>query len=126
MLYINGEWRTARSGRTFESRNPATGEVIDSVADAGVAGTACYQCMRRVCIQVKRNWAAGLAGAAGDLGLSELETLREIDAHAMLGPCHRVADRFAVRSNDAGDLDPRPPSLEIPFELDLGKQRIFD
>ena len=36
MLYINGEWRAAASGRTFESRNPATGEVIDSVADAGV------------------------------------------------------------------------------------------
>ncbi|HEY7107177.1 MAG TPA: NAD-dependent succinate-semialdehyde dehydrogenase [Acidimicrobiia bacterium] len=36
MLYINGEWRSAASGRSFESRNPATGEVIDSVADAGV------------------------------------------------------------------------------------------
>ncbi len=36
MLYINGEWRAAVSGRTFESKNPATGEVIDSVADAGV------------------------------------------------------------------------------------------
>ena len=36
MLYINGEWRAAASGRTFESRNPATGDVIDSVADAGV------------------------------------------------------------------------------------------
>ena len=36
MLYINGEWREAASGATFESRNPATGEVIDSVADAGV------------------------------------------------------------------------------------------
>src|SRR3954452_13400410 len=36
MLYINGEWRAAASGRTFESRNPATGEGIESVADAGV------------------------------------------------------------------------------------------
>jgi succinate-semialdehyde dehydrogenase/glutarate-semialdehyde dehydrogenase len=36
MLYINGEWRSAASGRTFPSRNPATGDVIDVAADAGV------------------------------------------------------------------------------------------
>ncbi|MBW8825802.1 MAG: aldehyde dehydrogenase, partial [Acidobacteria bacterium] len=36
MLYIGGEWRSAVSGRTFESTNPATGAVIDSVADGGV------------------------------------------------------------------------------------------
>ncbi len=35
MLYINGTWQEAASGRTFESRNPATGEVIDRVADGG-------------------------------------------------------------------------------------------
>src|SRR5689334_20473626 len=35
MLYIDGEWRSAATGRTFESRNPATGEVIDQVADGG-------------------------------------------------------------------------------------------
>jgi succinate-semialdehyde dehydrogenase/glutarate-semialdehyde dehydrogenase len=36
MLYIDGEWRPAESGRTFGSRNPATDEVIDQVADAGL------------------------------------------------------------------------------------------
>jgi succinate-semialdehyde dehydrogenase/glutarate-semialdehyde dehydrogenase len=36
MLYINGEWREAASGRRFESRDPASGKVLDSVADAGV------------------------------------------------------------------------------------------
>jgi succinate-semialdehyde dehydrogenase/glutarate-semialdehyde dehydrogenase len=36
MLFINGEWREAASGKRFESRNPATGEVIGDVADAGV------------------------------------------------------------------------------------------
>jgi succinate-semialdehyde dehydrogenase / glutarate-semialdehyde dehydrogenase len=35
VTYISGEWRTAVSGRTFESKNPATGESIDSVADCG-------------------------------------------------------------------------------------------
>jgi succinate-semialdehyde dehydrogenase/glutarate-semialdehyde dehydrogenase len=37
MLYINGKWRDAASGATFESVNPATGEVIGQAADAGVA-----------------------------------------------------------------------------------------
>jgi succinate-semialdehyde dehydrogenase/glutarate-semialdehyde dehydrogenase len=36
MLYIDGEWRAASSGRTFASHDPATGEVIGEVADAGV------------------------------------------------------------------------------------------
>ena len=34
-LYINGEWRKARSGKTFEVRNPATGELLARCADAG-------------------------------------------------------------------------------------------
>ncbi len=33
MLYINGEWRGAGTGEVFESRNPATGEVLGSLAD---------------------------------------------------------------------------------------------
>jgi len=36
MLYIDGKWVEARSGRRFESTDPATGKVLDSVADAGV------------------------------------------------------------------------------------------
>lgn len=35
MLYINGEWRNANSGETFEVVNPATGEVIANVASGG-------------------------------------------------------------------------------------------
>ena len=33
MLFIDGSWTDAASGRTFESRNPATGEVLGVVAD---------------------------------------------------------------------------------------------
>jgi succinate-semialdehyde dehydrogenase/glutarate-semialdehyde dehydrogenase len=32
-MYINGEWRNALSKKSFESINPATGEVIDAVPD---------------------------------------------------------------------------------------------
>src|ERR1700676_3181455 len=35
MLFIDGSWVPAMSGRTFESHNPATGEVLGEVADAG-------------------------------------------------------------------------------------------
>jgi succinate-semialdehyde dehydrogenase/glutarate-semialdehyde dehydrogenase len=33
MTYIAGEWREASSGRRFESKNPASGQTIDTVAD---------------------------------------------------------------------------------------------
>ena len=36
MLYIDGEWRSAATGRTFASFDPATGEGIAHVADGGV------------------------------------------------------------------------------------------
>jgi len=35
MLFIDGAWVPAASGKTFEARNPATGEVLGTVADAG-------------------------------------------------------------------------------------------
>ena len=34
-MFINGEWVEARSGATFEVTNPATGEIIGTVADGG-------------------------------------------------------------------------------------------
>jgi aldehyde dehydrogenase (NAD+) len=34
-LFIDGEWRDAASGRTFETVNPSTGEVLTTVAEAG-------------------------------------------------------------------------------------------
>jgi aldehyde dehydrogenase (NAD+) len=34
-LFINGEFVDALSGRTFETRNPATGEVLADIAEAG-------------------------------------------------------------------------------------------
>jgi len=39
MLYINGEWRDAASGKTFDVKNPATGEVIATVAKGGTTDT---------------------------------------------------------------------------------------
>jgi succinate-semialdehyde dehydrogenase / glutarate-semialdehyde dehydrogenase len=39
MLFIKGLWVNALSGKTFESTNPATGEVIGEVADGGYDDT---------------------------------------------------------------------------------------
>jgi succinate-semialdehyde dehydrogenase/glutarate-semialdehyde dehydrogenase len=36
-LYIDGKWQPAASGRTFESANPATSEVLAKVSDADTA-----------------------------------------------------------------------------------------
>jgi succinate-semialdehyde dehydrogenase/glutarate-semialdehyde dehydrogenase len=38
-MFIDGEWRQAPGNRTFEVRNPATGEKIADVADGGVDET---------------------------------------------------------------------------------------
>jgi succinate-semialdehyde dehydrogenase/glutarate-semialdehyde dehydrogenase len=38
-LFIDGEWRQAPANRTFEVRNPATGDKLASVADGGVEET---------------------------------------------------------------------------------------
>ncbi|MFP3700304.1 aldehyde dehydrogenase family protein, partial [Burkholderia sp. SIMBA_013] len=35
-LLINGQWRPAGSGKTFDVEDPATGEVLLSISDAGV------------------------------------------------------------------------------------------
>src|SRR3990167_2687955 len=35
LMFINGESVPAKSGKTYEVKNPATGEVVDSVAKGG-------------------------------------------------------------------------------------------
>lgn len=35
MLYINGEFCKAKSNQTFDVINPATGEIVESVAKGG-------------------------------------------------------------------------------------------
>ena len=36
-MYIDGQWADAEGGRTFEVRDPATGDLVAQVADGGVA-----------------------------------------------------------------------------------------
>lgn len=37
-LYIDGKWVSGTEGKTFETLNPATGEVITAVHEAGAGG----------------------------------------------------------------------------------------
>jgi len=37
--FINGEWRQANSGKTFEVSNPSTGQVLAAVSDMGASET---------------------------------------------------------------------------------------
>lgn len=39
MLYIDGQWQAAQSGKTFDVTDPATGKVLEQVADGGAADT---------------------------------------------------------------------------------------
>ena len=49
-LFIGGEWRSAASGATLNVYDPATGEVIKTIADAGVEdGAAAHGRGRRCC-----------------------------------------------------------------------------
>jgi succinate-semialdehyde dehydrogenase/glutarate-semialdehyde dehydrogenase len=36
-IFINGEWRDSLSGKSFAVKNPATGDLLQNVADGGVA-----------------------------------------------------------------------------------------
>ncbi|UOQ92406.1 NAD-dependent succinate-semialdehyde dehydrogenase [Halobacillus shinanisalinarum] len=66
MLYVNGEWKQANSGKTIEVTNPATGELIDKVAAGGREETieaiesakAAFKTWKRVTGQERGNYLA--------------------------------------------------------------------
>jgi succinate-semialdehyde dehydrogenase / glutarate-semialdehyde dehydrogenase len=54
MLFIDGSWVSARSGRWFESRNPATGQVVGRAADGGAEDA---QAAVESAVAAFRDWA---------------------------------------------------------------------
>ena len=52
--------------------------------------------------QIQLDLAAGLGSAAGGLSDAELEPMRQIDASAVLGTRHGIADRLAEDSTTPG------------------------
>ncbi len=61
-LFIGGEWQNATSSATFETINPATGEVLTSVAEAGDADVDRAVAAARVAFE-SEEWG-GLSGRA--------------------------------------------------------------
>ena len=56
-LYIAGEWREAAAGKTFETINPATGEVITTIASAEVSDVdAAVRAARRAFDERESEW----------------------------------------------------------------------
>jgi aldehyde dehydrogenase (NAD+) len=88
-LLVNGEWIDAASGRTFETINPATGEPLTSVAEAGASDVdAAVQAARHSFDDLAGPWRKMPASERGRLlwriselieqnidELAELETL---------------------------------------------------
>src|SRR3712207_474903 len=58
-LFVGGEWRDALSGVTFEVANPATGEMVATLADGGRADM--QQAIQAAC-DVQREWGRTTAG----------------------------------------------------------------
>ncbi len=67
-LFINGDWREAASGKRFETINPATGEVIASIASAGVADVdAAVTAARKAFDEREGDWRKMSAADRGKL-----------------------------------------------------------
>jgi len=103
-LYINGEWQAARSGKTFEVFNPATGEVIARVAEGDAADVDLAVAGAR---KAFTKWAA-LPPAARSRILWRVGEL--IDEHA-----HELA---ALESLDNG----KPMALALAVDVALAAQ----
>ena len=101
-LYINGEWRGARSGKTLPVINPATEEVIGQIAHAERA-----------------DLDRGLGGA--DLDDEGVARLRAIIRDS--GALARTEERIVALTDTAGpDLVPRYNMYtSVPVQGDTGR-----
>ncbi|KFF59819.1 succinate-semialdehyde dehydrogenase [Cryobacterium sp. MLB-32] len=73
-LYINGEWVEASAGRTLTVVDPATGQVIKTIADASVAdGAAALD----AAVAAQDSWAATPARVRGEILRRTFDLLQE-------------------------------------------------
>ncbi len=84
-LYIGGEWVDARSGATFDTRHPATGEVLAHVAEAGA-----------------EDIAAAVAAARAALREGQWSDMDAADRGELLW---RIADGIAARAEELTRLE---------------------
>ena len=123
-MLINGEWVRAASGKTFESRNPATGELLATVAegdkeDIDRAVAAARRAFEGPWSKFKPYERQALLLKLADLvekhydELSMLDTL-DMGAPITPHPRHQTARaRHAALVRRHGDLDPRRDDREL-------------
>jgi succinate-semialdehyde dehydrogenase/glutarate-semialdehyde dehydrogenase len=80
-LYINGKWVPAADGATLSVRDPATGRVIKTIADAGVAdGAAALD----AAVAAQAGWAATPPRVRGEILRRAFDLLQERKAEFAL------------------------------------------
>ncbi len=73
-LFIQGEWRDAEGGETFDVEDPSTGEILTQVADAGVSdGEAALD----AAVQTQDAWAATPPRDRGEILRRAFELITE-------------------------------------------------
>ena len=81
-LYINGQWTAAAGGKTFPVHNPATGEPIAEVADAGAAEA---EAAVKAAHEAFPAWSKRPADERAELLHKAFDLLKErIDEHARI------------------------------------------
>ncbi|MET1003633.1 MAG: gamma-aminobutyraldehyde dehydrogenase [Acidimicrobiia bacterium] len=81
--YVGGTWRAAKSGKTDEVHNPATGELLDEVAasdredvdEAVGAASAAFESWSRTTPRVRFEMLSKIADAIAD----DMETIQELE-----------------------------------------------
>src|SRR5438552_17476422 len=94
-MLIGGEWVKAASGKTFESRNPATGELLATVAegdaeDINRAVAAARRAFEGPWSKVKPYERQGLLLKLADLVEKNFEELSQLDTVDMGAPISRT------------------------------------
>lgn len=104
-LLIGGEWRDARSGKTFQTINPATAEPITDIADAGVEDVD----------QAVAAAQAALNGKWGRMSAAERGEILWRIADLMM----KYADEFAeLETLDSGKPISESSKIDVPFSAD--------
>ncbi len=129
-LLIDGKWVDAKSGKTFESRNPATGEILAHVAegdaaDIDLAVAAARRAFNGPWSKIKPFERQQILLKLADLveaNFDELSTLDTLDMGAPLQP-HAgqspARPRHAALVRRHGDLDPWRDHRELAARRDL-------
>jgi phenylacetaldehyde dehydrogenase len=128
-LFINGQWSDAASGRTFETPNPATGEVLARVAEGGAED------IDRAVRAARRAFEEGPWGRMtpsergriiwriGDLILEHVDELARLEsldngkpfAVAQVADVPLAADLFHYMAGWATKIEGNTISLSVPY-----------